>query len=71
MRALVLSGGGSKGGFQFSALNYIIKELGVRYDILCGISVGALNCAHLSMYSKDKQDLAIDNLGKVGFHLDN
>jgi len=65
MRALVLSGGASKGAYQIGALKYLINDLGTQYDILCGVSVGALNCAHLSMYTKDQQKNALTNLINV------
>lgn len=51
LRALVCSGGGSKGAYQAGALKYILGDLGVSYDIFCGVSVGALNCSFLSMFS--------------------
>lgn len=47
-RALVLSGGGAKGAFQLGVLRKWMLEEGTDYDILCGISVGALNSAVLS-----------------------
>jgi NTE family protein len=50
MRALVLSGGGSKGAYQAGALKYILGEQKVVYDALCGVSVGAINVAFLAMY---------------------
>jgi len=43
--ALVLSGGGAKGAFQVGALDYLINEKGIDFDIVCGVSVGALNAA--------------------------
>jgi len=43
--ALVLSGGGAKGAFQVGALDYLIKEKGINFEIICGVSVGALNAA--------------------------
>ena len=42
MRALVLSGGGSKGAFQLGALNYLADK-GITFDYIYGVSVGALN----------------------------
>jgi NTE family protein len=48
MRALVLSGGGAKGAFQIGVLKKWIQEEGREYDILCGVSVGALNAAFLA-----------------------
>jgi NTE family protein len=50
MRALVLSGGGSKGAYQAGALKHILGEKRVAYDALCGVSVGAINVAFLAMY---------------------
>jgi len=52
-RALVLSGGANKGAFQCGVLDYIFYK-NYDYNILCGTSVGALNCAFLSMYNNKK-----------------
>ena len=49
MRALVLSGGGAKGAYQVGALKRLMAEHLHDYKILCGVSVGALNVAALSM----------------------
>lgn len=43
MRALVLSGGGARGCFQVGALDYLMNEKRLDFDIVCGVSVGALN----------------------------
>ena len=48
MRALVLSGGGSKGAYQVGVLKRWMLEEGREYDILVGTSVGAINVAGLS-----------------------
>lgn len=50
MRALVLSGGGSRGAFQIGALQYLEREAKDYYQVFCGVSVGALNCAGLAQY---------------------
>ena len=47
--ALVLSGGGAKGPFQFAAEKYAREVKGYRWDIISGVSVGALNGAMLAM----------------------
>lgn len=47
--ALVLSGGGAKGAFQFAAEKYAREVKGYRWDIISGVSVGALNGAMLAM----------------------
>ena len=55
MRALVLSGGGAKGAYQCGALQYILGELQVNYDAFCGVSVGAINSAYLSMFKTGQE----------------
>jgi NTE family protein len=50
MRALVLSGGGSKGAYQVGALGKWLGEDRIDYDIFCGISVGAINAAFLAQF---------------------
>lgn len=50
MRALVLSGGGSKGAYEVGALKYLLGNLKVDYDLFAGVSVGAINAAFLAMY---------------------
>lgn len=50
MRGLVLSGGGAKGAFQVGVLRKWLGEEKQEYDILCGVSVGALNTAFLAMF---------------------
>ena len=60
--ALVLSGGGFKGAFQVGALNYlkdnwnhIAPEAGpMHFDIIAGVSVGALNGAMMAMGKQDE-----------------
>lgn len=44
MKALVLSGGGSKGSYQIGVWK-ALKELNIKFDIVTGTSVGALNGA--------------------------
>lgn len=42
MRALVISGGGSKGAFAVGALKYLMLERGLDFEVLAGTSTGAL-----------------------------
>lgn len=44
MRAIVLSGGGSKGAYQIGVWK-ALRKLKLKYDIVTGTSVGALNAA--------------------------
>jgi NTE family protein len=71
MRALVLSGGGSKGSYQVGALKYILGEKRVTYDALCGVSVGAINVAFLSMFKAGQEIEASNTLSNMWSQLDN
>lgn len=71
MRALVLSGGGSKGAYQCGALQHILGELQIKYDAFCGVSVGAINCAFLAMYKYGQEKLSSDILKNMWDGLDN
>ncbi len=57
-RALVLSGGGAKGSFEIGALEELIEQRGLDFEILCGISVGALNAAFLAQAAFESGDYA-------------
>lgn len=61
-RALVLSGGGSKGAFQVGVLKRWMGDLGLDYDVLCGVSVGAINVAGLALTPKGNPTLAAQKL---------
>ena len=49
MRALVISGGGSKGAFAGGVAEYLIKEAKFNYDIFIGTSTGSLLVSHLAL----------------------
>lgn len=55
MRALVISGGGSKGAFGGGIAQYLIENKNRKYDILAGTSTGSLLVPHL----------AIDNIENI------
>lgn len=54
MRALVISGGGSKGAFAGGVAQFLIKELGHNYDLFVGTSTGSLLIPHLALNKIDK-----------------
>ena len=54
MRALVISGGGSKGAFAGGVAQYLIQEQGRSYDLLVGTSTGSLLLPHLALGQIDK-----------------
>ncbi len=73
MKAIVLSGGGSKGAFQAGALKYILNHTNERYDIITGTSVGALNAVFLAQYDPDPKvnKQAAAGLEKLWKNVDN
>jgi len=54
MRALVISGGGSKGAFAGGVAHFLIEEAKREYDILVGTSTGSLLISHLALGKIDK-----------------
>lgn len=48
MRALVISGGGSKGAFAGGVAQYLMEEGGRKYDLFLGTSTGSLLIPHLA-----------------------
>jgi len=63
-RALVLSGGGAKGSFQIGAIEELILNRGLDFEILCGVSVGALNVSFLAQAPFDPihPEVSLENL---------
>jgi NTE family protein len=53
-RALVFSGGGARGAYEAGVVRYLLEELPrrlgrpIRFDILCGTSVGAIHACFLA-----------------------
>jgi len=73
--ALVLSGGGFNGAFQVGALRYIREnwksisglETPMKFDIITGVSAGAINGALVAMNEFDLlHNLWVDQIGKNG-----
>ncbi|HEY5463832.1 MAG TPA: patatin-like phospholipase family protein [Hanamia sp.] len=54
MKALVISGGGSKGAFAGGIAEYLIKECGKSYDLMVGSSAGSLLIPHLAIGNIEK-----------------
>lgn len=54
MRALVISGGGSKGAFAGGVAQYLIEELQRDYDLYLGTSTGSLLISHLALNKCEK-----------------
>jgi NTE family protein len=54
MRALVISGGGSKGAFAGGVAQYLLQNKGYQYDLFVGTSTGSLLIPHLALGNIDK-----------------
>jgi predicted patatin/cPLA2 family phospholipase len=54
MRALVISGGGSKGAFAGGVAQYLLQEKLHQYDLLIGSSTGSLLIPHLALGNVNK-----------------
>ncbi len=54
MRALVISGGGSKGAFAGGVAQFLLQESGNKYDLFVGTSTGSLLICHLALGKLDK-----------------
>lgn len=48
-KALVISGGGSKGAFAGGVAEYLMKNKNKKYDLFLGTSTGSLMVSHLAM----------------------
>lgn len=66
-RVLVLSGGGAKGSFQIGVMEELILNRGLDFEILCGVSVGALNASFLAQapFDPNHSDISLQNLKKA------
>lgn len=54
MRALVISGGGSKGAFAGGVAQYLLEDKKHKYDLLLGTSTGSLLIPHLALGNVEK-----------------
>ncbi|GBC78982.1 hypothetical protein HRbin09_00193 [bacterium HR09] len=57
-RALVLGGGGARGAFQVGMLEELVIRRGLDFQILRGVSVGALNASFLAQAATQGDSLA-------------
>ncbi len=63
MRALVISGGGSKGAFAGGVAQFLIEEKKHKYDLLIGTSTGSLLIPHLALGNVNKIHELYTNFG--------
>ncbi|WP_396601239.1 patatin family protein [Algibacter sp. R77976] len=64
MKALVISGGGSKGAYAGGVAEYLIKEEGRDYDMFLGTSTGSLLIPHLAAGKVDKIHKVFTNVNQ-------
>lgn len=57
-RALVLAGGGARGAYQVGMLQELVNHQGLDFQIIRGVSVGALNAAFLAQASTADDSLS-------------
>lgn len=62
MRAMVISGGGSKGAFAGGVAEYLLKEKENQYDMFLGSSTGSLLIPHLALGNLEKIQEAYTNV---------
>ena len=53
-KALVISGGGSKGAFAGGVAQYLMKKKNKKYDLFLGTSTGSLMVSHLALGMLDE-----------------
>ena len=54
-RILSMSGGGSKGAYEAGVIHSVVNTLKgteAQYDVISGVSVGAINSAAFSLFAK-------------------
>jgi len=57
--ALVLAGGAARGAYEVGVLQYIVRDVAravgraIRFDVICGTSVGAINACAMAAHADD------------------
>ena len=67
----MLGGGGTKGSYQVGVLQKWILDDGLDYDIMCGVSVGAINIAQLAQSPRGELPIAFEKLRNMWLSIDN
>ena len=66
-RALVLSGGGTKGAYEVGVLNAFVENLPpqeVAYDVVAGVSIGAIAASTIATFRIGDEKRAIEKLNQ-------
>ena len=67
-RVLVMRGGGTKGAYETGALKAIVenlKPIEYQYDVVSGVSIGAVNSVMLAVHPKGKEHDAVVELENI------
>lgn len=67
MRTAVLAGGGARGSYQAGALTYLLTQY--DYEIVTGVSVGAINAAYIAQFPLTRSSAAADGLMNLWFQM--
>lgn len=67
-RILALSGGGAHGSYEAGVIKQL-SDMGIRWDIITGVSTGSLNGIALAMFDEKYQDYAINKLKDIWFNI--
>ncbi len=63
-KAIVISGGGSKGAFAGGVIEFLIKEKKKQYDMFLGTSTGSLMVSHLAIGMIDELKMLYTNVNQ-------
>lgn len=69
MNGLVLAGGGARGAYQVGVLRYLLKDLKIHFNIISGVSVGALNAAAIAQFNQGQEVQAYEFLENIWLNI--
>jgi len=67
-RALAMRGGGTKGAYEVGALKAMTEmmiPIEYAYDVVVGVSVGAMNAATIAIYKRGYEKIAVEYLNTL------
>lgn len=67
-RVLAMRGGGTKGAYEVGALKAmeeLLEPIDIAYDVLAGVSIGAINAAIFSTFERGDEAKAIEAMDKM------
>jgi NTE family protein len=61
-RGMAISGGGEKGPYAVGVMKALYMSFGFQYDVMAGVSIGAVIAAHQAIYPKGEERVAWNDL---------